>query len=658
MKYTTAYLVPAGDNVNGTWRGEGVYEPPTNGFVTSTFRYRNNKASINFGGTYTPQPALDVRLNFGRPVDELAPPAELAIAIRVPSPTFHMGVLYDSNVSRPLTWDGEVGWEVGSASEHGAGSMWQTTKSQKETTDSPWAPCNQLQRDVDSLHQVMDTLRVESKAPWEVASRLNGDLIDSLYVVLERFDQVKLNPWGIGEPIALFQGEGFVQLLPLKHHKLMAWEESEYLTRMSGLPSNVAEKFPQVWVLPWQDGVHLRPGLEKSPPKPVEPPFIPSHTLNFVCKYKPVPPLEVMLNFGLHPCPEKGLEIVARKVYFIVNTISLKRVSDNEPIEILGASVGIDKSSWAWSFSGSLPYSQLEKVEPSASGPVEVELEINSIKWRFLVEEYDENKQFAKTAISIRGRSLTAYLDSPYAPTRSFIQNSQITSRQFAEAELTRPGLITGFDFDWMFPDELGWDMPAGTWSYNNLTPLEVINQIVQGAGGYVNSHRLNKTLIVRPEYPVPFWEWEGSTPDKILPKTLIRSQNLRWAEKPLYNGVYVTGENTGVTALVRKLGTLGDFQAPSFTGAMISSNLAARMKGISILSAGGKQATVGLELPMEQSVGLLTPGMLIEVTNGGYGTEAAWRGLIRSTSIEARRTNQSLTVSQSVDLERHYGGF
>lgn len=653
-----SYVVPQGDDIVASFQGASAYAVPQGDSLVASFKPVMNFATLNFKKTYTPPASNDVRLNFGFEASENVDPRTLGVDIPVAAMQMTVDALYESNVSRPLTNDMDFGWQQADFKEVQPDAAWQLTAQDRTYKGVPWQSCNQLHDTSAVSFGEMDHDRQFHGMPWEEADPTVRREAQEIFKELSRDRQFKKAPWQLGSWMERDADGLFEQMLSIKQFRRMPWQDTKYLSWRESFGYNKAKAWPLWWLMPWNEGRHLRPGREVSPQPPVTPPFIPSHTLNFICKYKPVPPLEVMLNFGLHPCPEKGLEIVARKVYFIVNTISLKRVSDNEPIEILGASVGIDKSSWAWSFSGSLPYTELEKVEPSASGPVEVELEINSIKWRFLVEEYDENKQFAKTAISIRGRSLTAYLDSPYAPTRSFIQNNQLTSRQFAEAELTRPGLITGFDFDWMFPDELGWDMPAGTWSYNNLTPLEVINQIVQGAGGYVNSHRLNKTLIVRPEYPVPFWEWGLETPDLVLPKTLIRSQNLRWAEKPLYNGVYVTGENTGVTALVRKSGTIGDFQAPSFTGAMISSNLAARLKGISILSAGGKQATVGLELPMEQSVGLLTPGMLIEVTNGGYGTEAAWRGLIRSTSIEARRTNQSLTVSQSVDLERHYGGF
>jgi hypothetical protein len=350
--------------------------------------------------------------------------------------------------------------------------------------------------------------------------------------------------------------------------------------------------------------------------------------------------------------------VVARKVYFIVNNLQLTRVLGGDPIEAFSVSVGIDRDSWAWSFSATIAYSDFDKIEPSALGPVEVELTINSVVWRFLVETYSRSETFGKTSVSVTGRSVTAFLGNPYALKRSYSQNQASLSRQAADDELARPELTGGFNLDWEFPDTLGWDMPQGTWSYSDLSPIDAIVELVQGAGGFVNSHPSLRTLLVRPEYKLPFWEWDSAVVDKVIPRALIRLQNLKWTEKPLYNGVYVSGVDTGVSAWVKKMGTAGDFLAPDYVNTMISADLAARLKGTAILSAGGKQAMVGLEMPMEYTLGALTPGMLIEVASAGIGPAVpSWRGQIYSTNIFAD-WGDTLTVSQTVEVERHYGGF
>ncbi len=614
-----------------------------------------SEANLNFTGTYTPPASNNVVLNFGATGGTAVDPAELALSMTKAAPYFSLSVLYASNVSRPVGIEQDMAWQPAVQEHDASEGGWGHAQIDRQYTSVPWRLGQGLADQVAELHGQLDRDRRFTSVPWLQAQRADADAFDELFVDLARDRKFLKLPWQLAQARSQMLADGFVQLYPFKHNKVARWQEAAYLSRMEAMAFNHGKDFAWWTKIPWEEGRKPPPGRELPYVPPVTPPYVPFYNLNFRCKCTFPDPLNVLLNFGLDPCPS-NVEVPARKVYFIVNSISLKRVSDNVPVDILGASVGIDNNSWCWSFGASIPYHHLDRVEPTSAGPAEVELEINGIVWRFLVEEYDEKKQFGKTDISIKGRSVTAYLESPYAPVRSFTQSTSLTSRQFAEAELTRAGLITGFTLDWQLIDALGWQMPANTWSYSDLTPIQVIQAIAQGAGGFVNSHPADKTLLVLPEYPEAPWDWASAAIAKSIPKTLIKNQNLRWTEKPLYNGVYVSGENTGVTDFIKRTGTDGAFQAPMFVSPMISDHAASRNKGKAILSAGGKQAQVGLELPMEPALGLLTPGMLIEVTNGGYGTESAWRGLVRSTAISAAWGN-GLTVSQSIDLERHYGG-
>lgn len=614
-------------------------------------------ANLNFTGTYSPPASNAVGLNFGTSGSQQIDPAFAQVLMTAPAPVWSSTLLYASNVSRPVGILPDFFWQPAAPEELSQVVGWGYATTDRQYTAEHWEVARSLPSEVTEAHAQSDRLRSALGVNWSRAVRQDADSVGELFRDLDPDRVYTEAPWQVGAPVSRFESDGFIQLLPFKHNKVLTWQEAAYLSRVESLLFNVGQDFTFRTKVPWQEGRKPPSGREVPYVPPVTPPYPPNYNLNFLCKCTFPDHLNVLLNFGLHPCPGEGGTVVPiRKVYFIVNTLSLKRVSDNTPIELNSASVGIDYNSWCWSFSGSVPYNQLDKVEPSSNGPVEVELEINGMLWRFLVEEYDEKKEFAKTAISIKGRSVTAYLESPYAPVRSFTQSTTLSSRQFAEAELTRAGLVTGYTLDWQLIDALGWSMPAGTWSYNDLTPIQVIQAIAQGAGGFVNSHPVNKQLIVLPEYPAPYWEWNTATIARSIPQSVIKSRNLRWSEKPSYNGVYVSGENTGVTAFVKRTGTDGAYQAPMFVNPMISASAAARNKGMSILSAGGRQAQVGLDLPMEPTIGLLTPGMIIEVTNGGVGSEPAWRGLVRSTSISAAWSS-GLTVSQSIDLERHYGG-
>lgn len=357
--------------------------------------------------------------------------------------------------------------------------------------------------------------------------------------------------------------------------------------------------------------------------------------------------------------PPETIVIPTLNSYFIVNTLLMKVVSDgsNTPVQFTDISIGTDTQTWCWNFTATITHEELEKVEPRVDGPVTVEVTINGVSWRFLVESYDDTSTFGATSYLIKGRSVTAYLDVPFAPVRSWAMDQDYNSRQIAENELLNPGLETGFSLDWNLISSTGWLMPNGSWSFQDLSPLQVINAIVSGGGGFLASHQSAMQLIARPLNKYPSWEWNlsGTAPDLILPQTYTYGRNLQWTEKPQYNGVQVSGEQTGFNLLVKRTGTAGDFQAPMIVSPFHTTESVIRNVGTNILSAGGRQAAVSFSMPLEEEYGLLTPGMLIEVTGGSSG---AWRGMVRGISVTANWNDQGPEVTQSATLERHYGSF
>lgn len=608
---------------------------------------------FNFSRAYTPPPSNAVDMNFGVEGDVVADPLIAVVSVYKAAPKLSVATVYNSRVSRPVTASPDIEWQQ--ADEHAVTleSPWQATEPLRKQASERWEQALAANASMDVLAEFMQPLNLQRSTVWQQAKPVHGFPIDELFMALLKTDFLKDVPWQQAQSKPVNKGDSFVQLRPFNRVRGLPWQQGTPAGHTYGMPFNRAGGANRTASIPWEITRQPPPGREPPYVQPPEQPFTPECDLNFQCKWVPGDPLNVILNFGKHPCPPLSPVLEARKVYIIVNNLSMKRVDDNTPIELVSASVGTDKDSWCWSFSGSVPYYEFEKIEPGISGPVEVELNINGIKWRLLIEKYNTKELFANTDVSISGRSVTAWLDSPYAPVRSFAQSTTLSSRQFAEAELVRTGLVTGFTLDWRMIDALGWQMPANTWSYTDLTPVAVVQAIAQGAGGYVNSHPLNRELIVMPEYEIPYWEWAGATPALTIPDDLVMSRGLDWEERPFYDGVWVSGEATGVSDFVKRTGSSGSNMAPAYVNAMISDHAAARQKGMSILSASGRQARVSLDLPMEPGLGLVQPGMLIQVQKDVSNN---WRGLVRSTQISAS-WSESLTVGQTISLERHYGG-
>lgn len=449
---------------------------------------------------------------------------------------------------------------------------------------------------------------------------------------------------------------GFVWLVPQHHQRLSEWGTAARVGLLWGLGFAPGVWQGYGWHLPWQRGRQPPFGESRLPvvPPVLPPPTTQHPTIDFRCEaqqqglaWRP----SLLLNFSTRPCAgddEPGRYTVpVLKVYFVSNQIDVVRLPGREPIPVRSLQIGLDAESWAWGLSASLPYAALELVEPTSDGPVELDISVNGIHWSMLVEAYDVRREFGQASVSIRGRSLAAYLAEPYAPKRSFVPDAAFTAQQLAGQELARVGLDTGFALDWRISD---WLVPAGAWSYEQLSPMSVITRIAESVGGYVNAHPRLKTLIVKPRYPSMPWEWATQAPDVSLPIDVVKTLDLRWQQKPDLNAVVVSGERHGLSARLYRSGTAGDQQAPMVVDALLTHADACRERGRSILADTGKQATVTLELPMVDGLGLLDPGLLLAVGEGA----ASWRGLVRAARITAD-WNESLVVRQTVELERHY---
>ena len=613
---------------------------------------------LDFKHAGGPPPGGAVDLDLGH--RDGPPPADVvaaALRVQLGRPKLRVRVVYDNQVSRKLEGGGSLPWERGQASSLSAGSTWADAHRARISTGSAWAPSVVQPEQCTVASGENERSRSRAGLGWSDANAVTGASRDRFDVLVPAPRDLAA-PWQRAQPLHDGRRSGFVWLVPQHHRERAEWRTAGRLARLRAFGFA-----PGVWMsgarfIRWQDG---RPPPYGESHRPVDPPPPPppvnSHpTLDFRCPaklqglaWRPSLPLA----FGAHPCPGDDTggpgdyTVPVLSVYFVSNSIDVVRLPGREPVPVRSLQIGIDAESWAWGLSASLPYAALELIEPTADGPVELEISVNGIRWTMAVEGYDVHREFGQASLSVRGRSLAAYLADPYAPKRSFVVDSPFNARQLAEQELDRPGLATGFTLDWQLPD---WLVPAGSWSYEALTPMAVIARIAESVGGYVQADARLKTLHAKQRYPALPWEWAAATPDRMLPLDVVRTLDLRWTQKPDFNAVVVSGERHGLSARVYRSSTAGDQMAPMVVDALLTHADACRERGRSILADTGRQAVVTLELPMLDALGLIDPGQLVAVGDGAAG----WRGLVRSTHIAAE-WSQSLTVRQTIELERHY---
>lgn len=358
---------------------------------------------------------------------------------------------------------------------------------------------------------------------------------------------------------------------------------------------------------------------------------------------KPLPPLP--------PDPE------LQDTYMIANTVTVVVLPERTPLEVKNIRIGLDADSYSWSFSGDIfTRAALDLVKPDADGCKEVELDINGWVWVLMVERWSRQLAFAREAYSIKGTTRSQLLAAPFAPPRTGLNSAPITARQAAEAELFSTGFTLVWDAEIAGPAD--WTLPAGAFSYQAQTAMQVIARLAETVGAVVRPARDADEIEVVPRYPVPPWQWatvEAPIAHTIPPEIYTQLDG-EWTPQPAWNACYVSGTAHGVSMLVRRAGTAGDNPAPDVFDDWLTGQEATQARGIHELSKGGNIEIVSLSLPLfplldDKGVGLLQPATLLRVPEEGGET---WVGLCLSVEITAEGSGAS-RVKQNIKLERHH---
>lgn len=350
---------------------------------------------------------------------------------------------------------------------------------------------------------------------------------------------------------------------------------------------------------------------------------------------------------GPIPGEDGTLVVPIRTVYIMTNEATLTRVDDGTALPVLSLSISTDAESWAWRVDASLPASSMDAIMPGMDGaPVLLQAAINGYPVRWLAESVSRERTFGKARIRVSGRSPSALLSDPFAVAYSYASASAITAQQAAINAVTEAGLPLGWDIGWHITD---WLLPAGLWQHQG-TPMSAVLRIAEAAGAYVQTDAELQTLHVRHRYPTAPWGWGALTPAVSLPTNVALREGVEWLDKPAYNEVYVSGQSVGVLGHVVKTGTTGGLAAATVVDDLITHADAARQRGLAILGDTGRQQRLSLSLPINDDLGLLEVGQLIDVTEGTGPSTVTRRGLVRGVSA----SYSPPVARQNVEVEVH----
>ncbi len=504
-------------------------------------------------------------------------------------------------------------------------AMWSRLSRNDDSLDAPWSTPDRAYDRIQAPHGDLERkIDDDVNAPFEYPPRKDTGHIPSGWDDSMREDsQDFVAPWGKGNP----NDES--------HHTL--WGKKYYdeiCTRDYEVPSGLNLNFElDTDIEDVDDRLLIRVRFD-------------SLTYDLRCRHREPSGFRDRYDYEKIDIAER---MQIKNVYQIMNNAMLKRVSDDTPVDVTSMSMSADMDSWCWSFSATIRTEEALDVVMNTTNPVVVEAEINGYVWRFIIESWRETRSFGRRSYTVSGRSQSALLTEPYTAKASHTEATAMNAVQLAEAELAD----TGWSLTWGVED---WLVPVGVFSYQNLTPVGVIQRISQAAGGVLQSDRSELTLQALPRYCYTGpWNWGSATPDVYLYDSIIREFGSEWAGKTPYNAAFVSGtSSSGVVCKVYRTGTAGDQAAPMVTEALITDTAPAREKGRTIIAGSGKWSNVSVQLPLTESgvlPGLLAVGQLAEVGENN----TTWRGQVVSVKIDANRS-RGLNITQSATIERYYG--
>ncbi len=537
---------------------------------------------------------------------------------------------WDANVSRGARAPLGSTWQEAASVSSGAQSRWQEAAAIRRAAIARWQEGAPARGAVWADWQEAVRVRAAAAARWQQASPVRTAVHEA---------------WQEAARLRATIRSHYQKATPLRAGVVTQWQEAERLRAavqphwqdatpvrtmlLSGYGDGRA-----VWMpvrSHWQEAVRPGPGRSKVVPPIKTPCYVPKLPVELVFFERADSSLPARLVFrcdghGGQPEPGETIVIPIQRTYIVLNSIALRRVSDDAVIAAAAFSMSLDVSSWTWSWQATIQGEDLGLIASDDGTPVQVRAIVNSVPYTLLAERWTRERSFGSDRISVTGRGLSALLDAPFAPTLNHTVPGTMTAHQLMQQVLT----INGVSLDWVVSWGLtDWQIPAGVWSLQG-SYMAALTDIATAAGGYVQPHNTDRVLRILPRYPKQPWLWDTLTPDIQLPSQAVEVEGTEWVQNPAYNLIYVGDESTGFLGEVLRAGTPGDFDAPMVTHPLITDMEAARQRGIAELSAAGKSETVTLSLQVLPQTGLIMPGKTVRYVD----RQRARLGIARSVTV------------------------
>lgn len=479
-----------------------------------------------------------------------------------------------------------------------------------------------------------DKLQDDFVTWWKKSSYVYSVNFKPIFFNSDKSASSSKNHWGVASCLVFNRHPFFYYADNVYRNDRVKFAETDSIRIKFNTLWNLADTFTNkkriLWnfaTLPSGCGPSIRPPVV--PPKPPRPDVISIKKDLIFCK-DPNNKNPINLVFGDvcssanndYSIPEKG-------VYIVKNEVEIFRTDDGRIIKAFNVEIGSNSKEYLWSGSLSLPISELEKI---ADKP-EIEININQLKFTVDVNDIDTKKSFNSGIVDIAVSSTTNKLKT----IKSHNVGHDASSIAIMSAQLSRDDLETGFVF--LNKDGEDWIIPSGVIDYSDTTALDVINSIALSVGDVVISHAHKKEIMMKTKYP-------AGQPVYSVPVGKLFDWGTNEAESIKYNAVVATGENEGVTAVVRKEGTAGEKIAPMIVNKLITAENAARRAAINtIYNTDDCSVNIETESVLFKEAPMIYPRDIVRV-----GSDIGWVDDVR---ISIALDGKALTVRHAMSIEK-----
>lgn len=546
-------------------------------------------------------------------------------------------VAYDPNLLSAVHAVTSERWRDGAPARAGTANRWRAATALPASGRDRWRAADPLRAVAIEYWRASMTLAGNGVDRWRSADvRFNAS--GDAWRQSDRIVQDAREAWRDGATLNRGETAPWIRTLPsLTPDWRQHWSQGTTLPRSWIDRYGDGARLIGVEIEHWRQAGYPANAANPGPTIPPKPPPTPWGTrLNIIC---PLP--GARLSIGRVPCVLVAeREVVKRRTYMSLNSASLVRWPDLTPLPCTSMTLETDFDSWCWSLTATLAGpAAWPLVQPNPLA-CEVLATINGFSWKFLLDVPSNARLFGSNRVTLKGRSRSAWLHSPYTPSRNLSESNPREIVQLAEQALEN----TGWSIDWQAAN---WLVPGGRWVRTD-TPIGALLRLIGATDDGLYTDPAAQIITAQPRWPVASWLLDGEVADLLVPEDAV----ITLTQNPVYtqplNGVYVSGTTHGALALVKIAGTDGALQpdAPLTDGLLCDpEGVAARQRGLNALSDSGAGFEMDAELLLTPEVGLVRPGLIVSI--------AGMKGISRSIRVTAGWSGGALKVRQSVGLER-----